>query len=261
MQAWHLGQWGLNTELEALWFWTTRRVGITDDQFTAPAITELKSNGNLWLVLVSCNCLWRDSNLLFFFTHLDVQFLCHKNNADGLLQGKKIEPLISEAKIRHQHYLVVTWTSLNPKQFSHLSCRRRQPMTRWLFHIPTPFMVGGLKLSVVQFSTNGCWIALNTSICGFTCLFFLFHLGCKWLIIFIVHRTFITGCKCECYRISGHGPHFSVLPFSLSRKFPDDMSSGPKFSAKRGRLQVHRLPDVTVQMFTGLDYNPKPMNR
>ena len=28
--------------------------------------------------------------MLLLFTHLDVQFLCHKNNADGLLQGKKL---------------------------------------------------------------------------------------------------------------------------------------------------------------------------
>ena len=56
---------------------------------------------------------------------------------------------------------------------------------------------------------------------------------------------------------------FSALPFSLSRNFPDDMpvSSGPKFSAKRGWLQVpvHQSPDITVQTFTGLDYNHKPI--
>ena len=53
-------------------------------------------------------------------------------------------------------------------------------------------------------------------------------------------------------------PHFSVLPFPLSRQFPDDMSSEPKFSAKRRRRsQVARCDGFFT--FTGLDYNHKPV--
>ena len=61
----------------------------------------------------------------------------------------------------------------------------------------------------------------------------------------------------ECYEISG--PHFSVL-FFLSGRFSNDMSSGPKFSAKRGRLQLP-AGDVTIQTFTGLDYNQRTIQR